>query len=73
MADVLKNLPPCAPGNLTCGNIILLHDGGGNRSETLKALPQIIDGLRQRGYEIVPVSGLHGEDPCRCHAADFGQ
>ncbi len=28
VADVLKNLPPCDPGNLTCGNIILLHDGG---------------------------------------------
>ena len=61
VADVLKNLPPCSPGNLTCGNIILLHDGGGNRSETLKALPQIIDGLRQRGYEIVPVSSLLGK------------
>ena len=61
VADVFKNLPPCAPGNLSCGNIILLHDGGGNRSETLKALPQIIDGLRQRGYEIVPVSSLLGK------------
>jgi cellulose synthase/poly-beta-1,6-N-acetylglucosamine synthase-like glycosyltransferase/peptidoglycan/xylan/chitin deacetylase (PgdA/CDA1 family) len=61
VADVLKNLPPCDPGNLTCGNILLLHDGGGDRSETLKALPRIIDGLRQRGYEIVPVSGLLGK------------
>jgi peptidoglycan-N-acetylglucosamine deacetylase len=61
VADVMKNLPPCDPGNLTCGNIILLHDGGGDRSETLKALPLIIDGLKQRGYEIVPVSGLLGK------------
>jgi cellulose synthase/poly-beta-1,6-N-acetylglucosamine synthase-like glycosyltransferase/peptidoglycan/xylan/chitin deacetylase (PgdA/CDA1 family) len=61
VADVLKNLPPCAPGNLACGNIILLHDGGGNRSETVKALPQIIDGMRARGYEIVPVSELLGK------------
>ena len=61
VADVFKSLPPCAPGNLTCGNIVLLHDGGGDRSETLKALPQIIDGLRQRGYEIVPVSSLLGK------------
>jgi peptidoglycan-N-acetylglucosamine deacetylase len=59
--DVLKNLPPCDPGNVTCGNIILLHDGGGNRSETLKALPAIIDGMRAKGYEIVPVSGLLGK------------
>ena len=61
VAEVIKNLPPCDPGNLTCGNIVLLHDGGGNRSETLKALPQIIDGLRQRGYDIVPVSALLGK------------
>ncbi len=61
VADVMKNLPPCDPGNLTCGNIILLHDGGGDRSETLKALPLIIDGLRQRGYDIVPVSELLGK------------
>jgi cellulose synthase/poly-beta-1,6-N-acetylglucosamine synthase-like glycosyltransferase/peptidoglycan/xylan/chitin deacetylase (PgdA/CDA1 family) len=61
VADVMKNLPPCAPGNLACGNIILLHDGGGNRSETVKALPRIIDRLRARGYEIVPVSELLGK------------
>ncbi len=61
VADVLKNLPPCEPGNLACGNVLLLHDGGGNRSETVKALPRIIDGVRQRGYEIVPVSTLLGK------------
>jgi peptidoglycan-N-acetylglucosamine deacetylase len=43
------------------GNIILLHDGGGDRSKTVKALPMIIDGLRSRGYEIVPVSTLLGK------------
>jgi peptidoglycan-N-acetylglucosamine deacetylase len=59
--DVLANLPPCAPSNLACGNIILLHDGGGDRRETVKALPQIIDGIRARGYEIVPVSELMGK------------
>jgi peptidoglycan/xylan/chitin deacetylase (PgdA/CDA1 family) len=31
------------------GNIILLHDGGGDRSQTLAALPQIIDALRAKG------------------------
>jgi peptidoglycan-N-acetylglucosamine deacetylase len=59
--DVLTNLPPCAPTNLACGNIILLHDGGGDRRETVKALPQIIDGIRARGYEVVPVSALMGK------------
>jgi peptidoglycan-N-acetylglucosamine deacetylase len=61
VADVFANLPPCQPGNLSCGNIILLHDGGGNRSQTVKALGTMIDGLRARGYEIVPVSDLLGK------------
>ncbi|HET9742444.1 MAG TPA: glycosyltransferase [Terriglobales bacterium] len=43
------------------GNIILLHDGGGDRSHTVRALPMIIDGVRARGYQIVPVSELLGE------------
>src|SRR6202795_4245175 len=43
------------------GNIILLHDGGGDRSQTLAALPQIIDALRDRGYQLVSVSDLIGK------------
>jgi cellulose synthase/poly-beta-1,6-N-acetylglucosamine synthase-like glycosyltransferase/spore germination protein YaaH/peptidoglycan/xylan/chitin deacetylase (PgdA/CDA1 family) len=43
------------------GNIILLHDGGGNRANTVAALPQIIDGLRAKGYEFVSVSSLLGQ------------
>ncbi|HTX13817.1 MAG TPA: glycosyltransferase, partial [Candidatus Baltobacteraceae bacterium] len=43
------------------GNIILLHDGGGNRSHTVEALPQIIDGLRAKGYQFVSVSDLLGQ------------
>jgi cellulose synthase/poly-beta-1,6-N-acetylglucosamine synthase-like glycosyltransferase/peptidoglycan/xylan/chitin deacetylase (PgdA/CDA1 family) len=41
-------------------HIVLLHDGGGDRSHTVAALPAIIDGLRARGYSIVPVSKLLG-------------
>ena len=41
-------------------NIVLLHDGGGDRSQTIAALPAIIQGLRQAGYEIVPVYQLAG-------------
>jgi len=59
--DVLANLPPCAPGNLRCGNIILLHDGGGDRSQTVIALDQILTGLQERGYQVVPVSNLMGK------------
>jgi peptidoglycan-N-acetylglucosamine deacetylase len=46
---------------LNKGNIILLHDGGGNRSETVKAIPLIVNGLRERGYQVVPVSQLLGK------------
>lgn len=40
------------------GSIVLMHDGGGDRSETVAALPQIIDTLRGRGYRFVTVSKL---------------
>lgn len=40
------------------GGIILMHDGGGNRLQTVAALPYIIEGLRQRGYELVTVPQL---------------
>jgi cellulose synthase/poly-beta-1,6-N-acetylglucosamine synthase-like glycosyltransferase/peptidoglycan/xylan/chitin deacetylase (PgdA/CDA1 family) len=43
------------------GSIILLHDGGGDRSVTVAALPVLIDTLRARGYTIVQVSALMGK------------
>jgi cellulose synthase/poly-beta-1,6-N-acetylglucosamine synthase-like glycosyltransferase/spore germination protein YaaH/peptidoglycan/xylan/chitin deacetylase (PgdA/CDA1 family) len=43
------------------GNVILLHDGGGDRSRTVAALPQIVDALRAKGYEFVSVSDLLGQ------------
>jgi peptidoglycan-N-acetylglucosamine deacetylase len=58
---VLKHLPPCKPDDLRCGNIVLLHDGGGNRAETVRALPAIIDGIRARGYEVANVYDLIGK------------
>jgi len=42
------------------GQIVLLHDGGGDRAETLAALPRIIDALRARGYRFVPTAQLAG-------------
>ena len=44
------------------GNIILLHDAGGNRDDTVKALPHIIDYLHVRGDKIVSLGALIGED-----------
>ncbi len=43
------------------GSVILLHDGGGDRSATVAALPVLIDTLRANGYRIVPVSALMGK------------
>src|SRR5881409_3230529 len=40
------------------GNIILLHDAGGDRSQTLEALPRIIEYLQARNDTIVPLSKL---------------
>lgn len=35
------------------GSIVLLHDGGGDRAQTIKALPGIISELQARGYRFV--------------------
>src|SRR5229473_919528 len=59
-ADVLAHLPPCAANDLHCGNIILMHDGGGDREQTVLALPKIIAGVREKGLRIVPLSELLG-------------
>jgi peptidoglycan/xylan/chitin deacetylase (PgdA/CDA1 family) len=40
------------------GAIVLMHDGGGNRYRTVKALPEIISGLKQQGYRFVTVPEL---------------
>ena len=40
------------------GAIALMHDGGGNRSQDVEALPGIIEGLQADGYELVTVSEL---------------
>ena len=43
------------------GNIILLHDAGGDRTETIKALPRIIEYYRAHGYEFISLSQLMGK------------
>ena len=42
------------------GNIILMHDSGGDRSQTVKLLPVLIERLRAQGFSFVPVSELGG-------------
>jgi peptidoglycan/xylan/chitin deacetylase (PgdA/CDA1 family) len=42
------------------GSIVIQHDGGGNRSQTLAALPREIETLKARGYAFVTVTDLLG-------------
>ena len=48
------------PNAETRGQIVLLHDSGGDRTQTLLALPRLIDGLRAKGFTLAPVSELAG-------------
>ena len=32
------------------GSVVLLHDGGGDRSQTVAMLKQLIDELKKRGF-----------------------
>jgi peptidoglycan/xylan/chitin deacetylase (PgdA/CDA1 family) len=45
------------------GAIILMHDGGGDRSETLAAVPAIVHRLRVRGFQLVTVPQMLLHDP----------
>ena len=47
------------------GAIILMHDAGGDRSQTIAALPLIVHALRKRGYKLVTVPQLILDDPPR--------
>jgi cellulose synthase/poly-beta-1,6-N-acetylglucosamine synthase-like glycosyltransferase/peptidoglycan/xylan/chitin deacetylase (PgdA/CDA1 family)/spore germination protein YaaH len=49
-----------AGGLRSGGNVVLLHDGGGNRAQTVRALGPIIDSIRAHGDTIVALSELAG-------------
>ncbi|HEY1713181.1 MAG TPA: polysaccharide deacetylase family protein [Solirubrobacteraceae bacterium] len=52
-----------ALAGLEPGAIILLHDAGGDRSQTVAALPRIIKAVRKRGYKLVTVPRLLLDNP----------
>jgi cellulose synthase/poly-beta-1,6-N-acetylglucosamine synthase-like glycosyltransferase/peptidoglycan/xylan/chitin deacetylase (PgdA/CDA1 family) len=58
LKDVVREVEDPNPYNR--GNIILLHDSGGDRSQTVALLSPLIDTLRAKGYTFVPVSELGG-------------
>lgn len=45
------------------GSVVLMHDGGGDRTQTRQALPAIVRGLRKKGYRLVTVPQLLHDDP----------
>lgn len=47
------------------GAIILMHDGGGDRSQTLAALPTIISALRASGFKLVTIQQMLNDLPKR--------
>jgi peptidoglycan-N-acetylglucosamine deacetylase len=61
-----------ALAGLTNGSIILMHDGGGDRSQTVAALPQIIAAVRARGFTLVPICGGHFPGPVNHDVPAFG-
>ncbi|MFZ1983111.1 MAG: glycosyltransferase [Desulfatitalea sp.] len=55
------------------GNIILLHDAGGDRRQTVAALPMILDWLYERGDRVVPLSTLLALPPEQLMPAQLHQ
>jgi cellulose synthase/poly-beta-1,6-N-acetylglucosamine synthase-like glycosyltransferase/peptidoglycan/xylan/chitin deacetylase (PgdA/CDA1 family) len=45
------------------GQVVLLHDAGGDRSKTVAALPKLIDAIRAEGRTLVTVDQLAGMSP----------
>ncbi len=56
------NTPDCQRdiNNCRSGQIILMHDAGGIRTQTIAALPTIIETLQKEGYQFVTVGDLLG-------------
>ncbi|MCA1842524.1 MAG: glycosyltransferase, partial [Actinobacteria bacterium] len=48
-------------GGASTRTIVLFHDGGGDRSQTVAALPRIIEALRARGYAFTTVDRLEAD------------
>jgi cellulose synthase/poly-beta-1,6-N-acetylglucosamine synthase-like glycosyltransferase/peptidoglycan/xylan/chitin deacetylase (PgdA/CDA1 family) len=56
VARIVRNATP--PGHR--GGVILFHDGGGDRSQTLAAIKRLVPRLEHRGFRFVPLSSLAG-------------
>ena len=59
--EIVRNATP--PGNR--GGVVLMHDGGGDRSETVAALERLVPELRARGFKFVGLNALLGAGAAR--------
>ncbi|HEY2179457.1 MAG TPA: glycosyltransferase [Caulobacteraceae bacterium] len=55
-----KTMARLADTGPTAGQVVLLHDAGGDRRHTIEALPGLIDAIRARGLRLVTVDQLAG-------------
>jgi peptidoglycan/xylan/chitin deacetylase (PgdA/CDA1 family) len=54
----IKRIVQAASGpSVRAGSIVLMHDGGGDRSETVAALPHVISALQHQGYTVRRIPG----------------
>jgi cellulose synthase/poly-beta-1,6-N-acetylglucosamine synthase-like glycosyltransferase/peptidoglycan/xylan/chitin deacetylase (PgdA/CDA1 family) len=56
VAKIIRNATPPAGR----GGVIMFHDGGGDRRQTVAALARIIPRLRAEGYSLVPLRDMLG-------------
>lgn len=54
----VKKIVSSVTRNARSGSIILMHDGGTNRKQTIKALPSVIRKLKKRGFTFVTIQEL---------------
>lgn len=59
-ADVVKGIVDTAWDEKDKGNVVLLHDGGGNRVATVEALPILIERLLKAGYHFSTLAEMRG-------------
>jgi poly-beta-1,6 N-acetyl-D-glucosamine synthase len=56
---ILANAAPVTQG----GTVVMFHDGGGNRSQTVASLDQYLNTFQARGYRFTTITGLAGLAP----------
>ena len=57
---ILKNMSLASTGD-----IILCHDGGGNRSETVSALEEFLNEFSSKGYKFITIDEMMQYDEAK--------